>query len=858
MPYLDALGITECYVSPIWKPRPGSRHGYDVCDPNQLNGELGTREDFDGFVAALRRHDIGLILDIVPNHMAADEQANLWWRDVLRNGRQSAAARLFDINWKPLKRELEGKVLLPVLGTAYGEALESGQLRASVEDGEPVVLYGDRCFPLRLAPDVDIESVGALNGTPGDPTSFDRLHDVLEAQAYRLASWRTAAWELNYRRFFNIDHLIGVRVEDADVFQATHGLLRTLIADGVVTGLRIDHPDGLAVPDQYFRRLQALASEARGLDADASAMYIVIEKILVPGEQLDPAWPVHGTTGYEFLNVVNGVFIARERTRALARVYTRFAGRSLAFAETAYAAKKQVMEASFPADLDRLAHAINALSERDRASRDITLHALRRALIEVVACLGVYRTYATADGCSARDRERITAAAAEADARTPSIDPSAFAFVRDVLTEASAADPERLRVALRIQQFTGAVFAKAVEDTAFYRDNTLVSLNEVGGDPARQGVSVESLHRLNALRQKRTPLAMSTTGTHDTKLGEDARARLNVLTERPRDWQLRIGEWARANRSRRTRTASGWAPDRHDEYRFYQALVALWPPDRTDASGDEALADRLARYAIKAAREANRHTSWIRENAAYEAALERFVRESLTGDGAAPFLESVAAFAAEVSIAGAINSLAQTLVKIASPGVPDFYQGTELWDLHLVDPDNRDIVDLASRQATLAAIDEGTGGGREARGAQVLDLLGRWPDGAIKLFVMAEALRFRRRHRAVFLEGAYHPLRVDAAGAPAEALAFAREHGRQWAIVVVPRLAGRLVAEGRLPTGTAWGTASVELPAPLAGAMCRDVFTGADAQVNPDGRLLLADVFAALPVALLDVAVGHA
>lgn len=852
VPYLASLGITDLYLSPIWKARAGSRHGYDVCDPNALNDELGTPEAFERLVSAIRAHELGVIVDIVPNHMAADEARNAWWRDVLRQGQRSPHAHIFDVDWYPLKRELHGKMLLPILATSYGEALESGALRAGIVDGECVVTYGDRHIPLDAG---EIPEPAALNGVPGDSSSFDRLHAVLERQAYRLASWRTAAWELNYRRFFNVDHLVGVRVERADVFHDTHRLLGELIAAGVVTGVRVDHPDGLADPARYFQRLHALGEGESEVEGRARAgIYVVVEKVLVPGERLDPAWLVHGSTGYEFLNALNGVFVARARTGALVRAYTRFAGRMPAFSDTVYAAKKQVMETTFPGDADRLAAALNALSERDRRSRDITLHALRRALVETVACLRVYRTYASEHGCSEVDRRHMVDAARDAERRAPGLPGDAIAFVRDVVVEASGADLEGLRVAVRMQQFTGAVFAKAVEDTAFYRDNTLVSLNEVGADPSRPGVPLDTFHRLNAQRREQTPLAMSATGTHDTKLGEDVRARLNVLTERGRDWQACIGAWSRVNRVHRRKTANGWAPDRHDEYRFYQALVGIWPagsgaPAAAIAEGN--LVPRLTDYMIKSAREANRHTSWIRENAEYEDGLRQFVSTSLAGGGSPAFLDSVMSFADDIAAAGVVNSLAQTLVKIAAPGVPDFYQGTEWWDLHLVDPDNRRIVELEPRRSALAAIDGALAAAGADRAALAAAYLARWTDGLVKQFVIAEALRFRRRHRDLFVDGEYVPLYALGGDGALDVLAFARGQRSAWAIAVAPRLASRAVMSGRWPVGAAWGDMGVELPEPARHHALRDVFTGRVCRSSGDGVLRLADVLATFPIALL-------
>ncbi|MDQ2637567.1 MAG: malto-oligosyltrehalose synthase, partial [Actinomycetota bacterium] len=764
-----------------------------------------------------------------------------WWRDVLRHGRTSEFADYFDIDWSPPKTELRGKVLLPILGGQYGRVLEDGGLVVEQRDGECVLTYEGRHLPLDVPAGTCATDV---NGTPGSPASFDRLHAILEQQSFRLASWRTSSDEVNYRRFFNIDHLVGVRMEQQKVFDAAHRMLGDLIRRGVVTGLRIDHPDGLALPGAYFERLQHLATGPGEAPAD-HGLFVVIEKVLAGDDELPAEWAVDGTTGYEFLNAVNGLFVSRAQLGAMERVYGRFTGGREPFAEVTYAAKKHVMATTFVSELERLALMLNRISESDRRSRDFTLNSLRRALVEVVACLTVYRTYVTEDGCREADRRRMTAAAAEADRRNPGIDSSLFVFVRDAVCFASAADPERLRFALRLQQFSGAVFAKAVEDMAFYRDNTLVSLNEVGGNPARPGTDLGEFHRMNEIRQRDTPLGLSATTTHDTKLGEDVRARLNVLTERVRDWQKQLGIWARLNASLRTRTANGWAPDRHDEYRFYQALVGLWPVDVPAGDAVQAagrLAERITAFMIKSAREANRHTSWVRQSGEYEEALSRFVAQALGGRKSDQFLRSVDQLARPVAWAGAVNSLSQVLIKIASPGVPDFYQGTEFWDLHLVDPDNRQIVDFDSRARALAALHAATPDSAPA-------LLATWPDGRLKLHVTSRLLRARRDNPTLFIDGTYAPLRVDRNGSAADVVVFLRRHANSAAVIVAPRLAAGVVARGEWPVGDVWADAVLHLPEDLPSTRWRDVLTGATFDSTAVFRL--GDILSRFPVALL-------
>ena len=855
VPYLAALGVTECYTSPYLKARPGSRHGYDICDYNALNPDLGDEDDYVAFTDALAAHGMGHIFDLVPNHMSVDPSSNLWWRDVLTHGQASAFAHYFDIDWAPPKAELIGKILLPILSCQYGEALEKGDLAFAITDGTPAVCYGNIQLPIDPATLPDAANapaglVSMLNGQPGVASSYDALHRLLEAQHYRLAYWRTSAHEINYRRFFDIDELVGVRMEEPDVFEAAHRLVARLIAEGRVTGLRIDHLDGLAAPAEYRERLRQISSEPP---------FVVVEKILAPDQTLPADWPIDGTTGYRFLTAVNGLFVRSPHWRLVQRAYTRFTGLNQAFDDVAYLSKKLVMETTLSSELNALAQMLNRLSERDRRSRDFTLNSLRRALREFIASLSVYRTYLP-DETDRADERRIRDAVFRARLRNPELESSIFQFVSNVILESARADQaERRRFVTRLQQYTGSVQARGLEDTAFYRHNVLVSVNEVGGDPARPSRSSSEFHRANQERLERWRFEMLATATHDTKLGEDVRARINVLSELPERWRAVVRRSARINASHRTRLDNTWAPDRNDEYRFYQVLAGIWPavaPDRRAAAAG--LVDRLDAYMLKAVREAKLHTSWINDNEPYEAAVSRFVRRALAGPTTAAFLEAFLPLVSEIATAGAVNGLSQLVLKIASPGVPDFYQGTELWDLHLVDPDNRHPVDFDARRTVLTALDpliEASAGRRApADPIAVRRLAEAWPDGRIKLFITAAGLRLRREWPEIFLSGRYVPLEAEAEP-PAEIIAFAREHDDLGAIVVAPRFVSGLIAEtGGLPLGPAWRGARVLLRLERQPHQLRNVLTGEIVRPEVvDGRwsLRIGDLLANCPVALL-------
>ena len=938
--YLQALGISDAYTSPFFETSSPDSHGYDVNDHNRLREDLGGEPGFRRFAAALRERDMGLLIDLVPNHMGIARNNNPRWREVLADGPASPSAIYFDIDWAPMKQELAGKVLLPILGDTYGTVLDSGQLKLTLESGGFSVRYYESVLPVaprswgrvlghdlgalqaRLGaehPDllelksliswfatipphletdpelvaarrreIDIgrkrlaalldhapavrafveDNVRAFNGTPGDPRSFDALDALLDDQAYRVAFWRVAGEEINYRRFFDINELAAIRMEEPQVFADAHRLVFRLIGDGVVTGLRVDHPDGLYAPAEYFQRLQRGARRALGREADGEDdFYILAEKILAPGEHLPEGWASAGTTGYEFLNLVNGIFVDRAQARAMEHVYARQIKVRPPFSEIVYECKRLIMETSMASELNMLGHRLDRISEKHRSSRDFTLGSLTTALREIIAAFPVYRTYvgesAEAAGsapdrrapepgegaptANTKDREYVARAIAHAKRRTPAMNETIYDWLHDVLTLrfpewATEADrQERLDFVRRFQQITGPVTAKGYEDTVLYRFNRLVSLNEVGGDPSRFGAALGEFHAENAERRRRSPHALSATATHDTKRGEDVRTRINVLSEIPAEWRGRVQAWQRLNRKHRTVVDGAPAPGANTEYLIYQTLVGAWPID----------AERLRAYMLKALREAKVHTSWINPNTRYDEAIAKFVDIILDPARSSAFLDDFTAFQARVAHFGALSSLGQVLIKLTAPGVPDFYQGAELWDLSLVDPDNRRPVDwdlrarlLQELQAALAA---------EDRATLAHELVKHKEDGRVKLFLIREALAFRRARRALFEQGEYRAL--EARGVWAEHVcAFARMAGEAAAVTVIPRLLARRGAEG-LPLGAEyWADTWIELPRELGGRFT-NVLTGEtleSAKAGEAAALPLAGALAAFPVALLE------
>ena len=926
--YLDTLGVSHCYASSYLAAVPGSTHGYDVADPSRLNPEIGEEAQYARWVVTLRRRAMGHILDLVPNHMGIARSANPWWQDVLENGPNSRQARVFDIDWHPLKPELEEKVLLPILGTAYGTALERQEMRLEYANGAFQVRYADQVLPISpgtydivlgagagvlvdaLGPDSEealeflsirtairhlperhmpdpalraerarekevikrrlaslcdrspqvrahvARAVDALNGRPGDPRSFDDLDALLSSQAYRLAYWRVAAEEINYRRFFDINELAAIRMEDGIVFDRVHAFVFDLIARGDIDGLRIDHVDGLYDPGDYLERLQRRACAARRSRGDGGPLYVVVEKILQADEDLPP-WPVAGTTGYDFLAEVNGLFVDPRNAGALTSVYERFTRVRARFRDVAYQGKELVLRLSMASELNVLAHGLNRFSERNRYYRDFTLNSLTHAVREIIACFPVYRTYVNArEPVSARDHGYIEHAVGEAKRRNPRSPALVFDFVRDLLLKKADYIPEderdeHMRLVGKFQQVTSPVTAKGIEDTALYVYNRLASLNDVGSDPDRFGVAPEALHAWLAARAARLPHGLSASTTHDTKRSEDVRARLNVLSEVPGAWKQATARWARANRRGRTMIDGESYPSRNEEYLLYQTLVGTWPLAAMTPAGEREYRDRIAAYMHKATREAKVFTSWLNPSERHERAMTRFIDTALAPDHRA-FRDEFLPFCRRVARYGIYNSLAQLALKIGAPGVPDFYQGTETWTFTLVDPDNRQPVDYARRRALLEELDAALAA--EGAGALADRLMADPADDGLKLYVTTALLRFRRAHVAIFERGGYDPLRVEGAHRD-HVFAFARDDGRRRVLVVVPRLVATLVPDPDVPPlgERAWGDTRIALPAGGPTGY-RHVLTGDAVDARTDGGAALdaAEVFARVPVAFLE------
>jgi (1->4)-alpha-D-glucan 1-alpha-D-glucosylmutase len=812
VPYLARLGVSHAYCSPILRARKGSSHGYDVVDHNAINPELGGEGAFEAFVAALHAHGMGLVLDIVPNHMGVFGDDNAWWQDVLRNGAMSRYARYFDIEWHPANRDLEGKVLAPVLGDHYGSVLERGEL--ALEDG--AVRYHGHRFPLR----------------PGDaPKPGEDLHALLERQAYRLAYWRVAADEVNYRRFFDVNDLAALRQEDEEVFEATHDLVLRLAAEGKVDGLRIDHSDGLYDPAQYFERLQRGYARRGG----RGTLYVVAEKIAAHHERVPEDWAIAGTTGYRFSALANGLFVDRAARARLERTWRSFSGVEVDFAEIAWRGRRAVLKSALAAELTMLATELWRLARAEPKTRDYTLNALRDALREVAACMPVYRTY-IAGAPGAQDRRYLDWAVASAMRRGRAADVTVFGFVRAALL---GLEGRSRSLAMRFQQFSAAVAAKGVEDTAFYNWMPLASLNEVGGEPDQFGITLRAFHGASADRAARWPHTMLATSTHDHKRSEDVRCRIDVLSEAPAAWRLALRRWSALNRALRTKLDSGPAPSRADEYLLYQTLLGTLPEEPLEDAVLAVWRERVARYMLKAAREAKAHTSWISPHEDYERALDAFVRGVLARAQPNPFLDDLRAQAEPLAWFGALNGVSLALIKCASPGVPDLYQGAELIELTLVDPDSRRPVDFSRRARLLEELE---------RLEHPAPLTAAARDGRAKLWVIWRLLQLRQRLPALFRDGGYAPL--EAAGArAAHVVAFARPHASGTLIVVAGRLYLKMLgATGALPVGDAWGDTAVALPEGVVAL--ENVLTGERLEAE-DGRLPLARACARFPVAAL-------
>ena len=959
VPYLHDLGISDCYASPYFKAKKGSLHGYDILNHNQINPEIGTEDEYEEFVKELKKYGMGQILDIVPNHMNITGKENVWWMDVLENGQSSIYADFFDIDWKPVKVELENKVLFPILGDQYGNVLERGELVLSFEGGAFFIRYEGRKLPLtpvtcmkvlklrldeleeeigkdhphlqeflsiltaldhlpshserekekiaerirekevikRRLRELYVESrevksfidrnVSTFNGEKGNPRSYDLLDDLLNDQVYRLSHWRVATEEINYRRFFDINELAAIRMENPAVFEEAHRLVFKLLRERAVTGLRVDHVDGLYNPAQYLYQLQKgsfvqfcpRASEVssnesapeelgefydRELSGNPSSplripLFVVGEKILLRGERLPEDWPIFGTTGYGFLNFLNGIFVDGEAASAMDNIYSRFTRSRIPYQDLVYEKKKLIMEASISGEVNGLGHYLNRISEKDRLTRDFTLRSLTTAIIETIACFPVYRTYVTSAGVNERDRRYIEQAVSKAKRKNPAMSATIFDFLQKVLL---LQYPEKfqetdrmewLDFVRRFQQVTGPVMAKGVEDTVFYVYNRFVSLNEVGGNPERFGTPLDAFHGQNIERAKSWPNAFLATSTHDTKRSEDVRARLNVLSEIPDEWRQCVARWSRVNKRKKTMIEGQQAPDRNEEYLLYQVLVGTWPLYEMADREYEIFKRRIREYMIKAAREAKANTSWISPNVFYEETLLEFVDGTM---GNQTFIDNFAPLMEKISYFGMFNSLSQTLFKIASPGIPDFYQGTEIWDFSLVDPDNRRPVDYGIRKGMLKELKNTMEHSQPDLRDFARGLIHNWRNGSIKLYVTFRSLNYRKEHAQVFQKGGYFPA-ISEGPFKENVCAFARQEGAKAVLVVVPRFLTHLIkGTHELPLGKeVWSPSTILVSEEIRNDKFSNIFTGEMlTAVEEDGKrfLNLDEVFANFPVALLE------
>ena len=963
--YLADLGISDAYFSPYLDARPGSTHGYDVFDHSRINREIGDPAAHDRLLAKLHARGMGRVLDIVPNHMGVNGP-NRFWLDVLELGPYSPSARFFDIDWHPVKEELEGHVLLPILEDQYGKVLEDGKFSIERDGGALFLRYHETRLPLtprsyatimerrseelwtrfhaddehvqeyrsiwsaahqlphrdstdpvavenrlrerdvikrrllRLCEDspelgefLD-ENIASFRGTPGDRRSFDALDKLLEQQVYRLAYWRVAADEINYRRFFDINDLAGLRTEDPAVFDVVHDLIFRWVDRGGVTALRIDHPDGLADPRGYFQRLQevlflhacrrrlervapgtewrTVADRVRDrfrevIEKDpaspvARRFPVVAEKILSRGEDLPESWPIDGTVGYEYLNALNGMFVDTAASESIEATYAEFTADREPPVEVLYRAKELITRASLSSEVNMLARMADRDSEGDRRSRDFTLNEQRKALREVIACFPVYRTYLKpGEPASDRDVEYIKQAVARARKRGTHIDMTVFNHLQECLLleypEGAGAENRRRRDAFvaRFQQTTGPVQAKGLEDTAFYRQVKLASLNEVGGDPFRFGNSPSFFHGHNSHRANRWPGTLSTTATHDTKRGEDTRIRIDALTELADEWKTRLARWSFRNARHKVEVNGAPAPDPREEYLFYQTLLGAWPFGGPDDASPEGLVPRLQEYMLKAAREAKVNTTWTDQDPSYSEALKQFVANVLEGPDPGPFLKDFLPFQRRLARIGIVHSLAQAVLKVASPGVPDVYQGCELWDFSLVDPDNRRPVDYPERARLLDGLRRDLASGTP-RATLAARLLAAPEDGAIKLYTLWTALNHRKSDPSLYQDGAYRPIDADGEH-KANVVAFARYREGRFVLAVAPRLVGSLMGEEARtnPIGrAAWGDTRLVLPDNAPVRRLRNLLTDTVSEVKDvDGHpsVDLAEVFDVLPIALL-------
>ena len=948
VPYLAGLGISHCYASPLLQANAGSMHGYDIVNHNKINSEIGSSEDFDNFIQALKASGMGLILDIVPNHMGTSNE-NPWWWDVLENGTSSIYSDYFDIDWQPVKKELFGKVLLPILGEPYGKVLKSGQLKLhfNAEQGTFTINYFSHLLPINplsyskiLDKRLNIlkerfgtknenveEYLSILNGfirlNENSANSSSRfreqrvqmkrlhelcnkqpqinefieqnlqefdvnspninteqsLHDLLEEQAYRLSFWRVSSDEINYRRFFDIDSLVAIRMEDARVFAEMHHLIFKLIKDRKVDGLRIDHPDGLFDPTKYFEDLQQEAAKSFDLpylmpplnkntfDTELAPFYIVVEKILAPFEHLPADWQVHGTVGYDYLNSVLRLLIDTENKEDFENIYSTFTFKSVDIDLLKLECKDLILDSVLASELNVLAHRLSQIAESSWYLRDFTLGSIRDALKQIIKYFPVYRTYINGSPIDKASRNYIDWAVQLAKGSSSAINARVYDFLYSVLTldildsidefSGIAKDDFKKKILLfvmRFQQYTGPVMAKSIEDTMFYHYNRFIALNEVGGEPEKFGMHASAFHFQNQQRQLKRPYEMISTATHDTKRSEDMRARLAALSEIPLIWREKILLWQRINKPRKTLSDDQIFPDSNDEYLIYQTLVGVLPVEwnssnsRPKTEDIQHLTERIEQYVLKAVREAKVYTSWINQNETYEQFILSFVGKILCSNNN-PFLDDLLIFHDSLKDFGLINSLVQTVLKLTSPGIPDLYQGSELWDFSLVDPDNRRSVNFDMRQNFLA------------KNLSLANLISNRNNGGIKFFITKTCLDYRKRESELFMKGKYIPLEVIGP-AKDNLLAYARLLNDKLCITAVPLKVIKLLKKTNLDNfitedtfkklieKTIWQETKILLPSNIQISELRNIFSN-ESIACLSNAIDCAAIFKDIPVSVM-------
>jgi len=898
LPYLKALGVEAVYCSPYYKAY--SAHGYDITDPNTFNPLLGTLDDFKAFCADLKKLGLMHIADVVPNHMGIKGGQNIWWQDVLENGPYSEYAAFFDINWSPDKKELQDRVLLPILGSSYAKVLENQEIKLFYQEGkfflrcysEYILPIAPHSYALILANEMEklkeiykegdpewkafqelielyrfypvatqerfvkkeeareklhtffkrsrilrthiLQQIFLFNGKRKKTESFDLLNKLLEAQYYRLSFWRVATHEINYRRFFNVNELVSIRIEEEGVLESHHKWVFDLIRTNQIQGLRIDHPDGLYDPITYFERLRFRAK-----------IFTITEKILERKEKLPEEWDVEGTVGYEYLNILGGVFIDQANEKALTEVYEEFIGHKLDFDEILYDSKKYFTDFEMVSDVEALGLKLDHLSETSWEYRDFTRHDLTNALAEVIACFPVYRSYIRPKGeITKRDYRYISIAIQKAKKRARFLDSSIFDFIEKVLLSKAHIRPDEKAAyrefVLRFQQLTAPIMAKGLEDTAFYIYNRLISLNEVGGSPPHFGHSLGDFHTHNREKKEKWPYGFLATSSHDTKRSEDVRMRLHVLSEMPERWGLEVRKWSLINNKHKKGNLSF-----NVEYYIYQTLLGVWPTFPFKQETYEAFCERIWQLILKSLREAKQWTSWLFPNLEYEEDVKSFFFAILGGGNKSRFMKEFLAFHRLIHRYGSWNSFSQTVLKLASPGVVDIYQGNELLTYKLVDPDNRAPVDFDQNKKILSKL----------KNANIIQLFEKNDNAKVKFLLQTKGLHFRNEHKDLFLDGEYIPLKAHGSRKD-NVIAFMRKTEGKILIVIASRFFSKLAPGGwEMPLGKyTWGDTEVILPKEWKKAALTDLFTEKKILIKKRGgasTIPLALVFEFLPFAFL-------